>query len=359
MTISLQDDDLIAPYWKDFMIVNEYEWDRKYGTGGANSGLRSGVGWYGSLDSINVSVVSLPSGHGLSEGRVLIALRGGSDATIKSRIGTLSGNTISVDPTWTSDSETLPGGTITAYVTPMPKSPTASVPQVNTTRVGGTAQTPGDVYNLLSRVSAVADTIDTNVVSTLTDTATLKTNVVSVLTDTASIEAKVDTVDANVDAVLVDTGTTLENRQSTMSTNLGLVLADTGTDGVKLASGTYSAVTIGGVTRVNSNVTIANADYSAVTVRPKPLDYSGLTVGVGRMGSNVTLQDSGAAVVVSLLSYNLGDDRYVQEALFALRNRVQLGESKATVYKTDDTTSAFVVDVTRSNLSNIGDFDPA
>ena len=50
-----------------------------------------------------------------------------------------------------------------------------------------------------------------------------------------------------------------------------------------IGPGSFSAVTIAGVTRVNSNVTIANADYSAVTVRPKVMAYSGLTVGAGNL----------------------------------------------------------------------------
>lgn len=48
----------------------------------------------------------------------------------------------------------------------------------------------------------------------------------------------------------------------------------------------------------------------------------------------------------SFLSYNMGDSRLVQEALFSLRNRVEVGASVMTVYRTNDSTSAWTASVT-------------
>lgn len=59
---------------------------------------------------------------------------------------------------------------------------------------------------------------------------------------------------------------------------------------VSIRDGSYSAVTIGGVTRVNSNVTIAPATYSDVTVQVNgiaPGAYSGVTIA--GVSSGVTL----------------------------------------------------------------------
>lgn len=152
--------------------------------------------------------------------------------------------------------------------------------------------------------------------------------------------------------------------------------------------GTYSNVTHGGVTRVNSSVTVANADYSAVTVRVggiAPAVYSGVTVevnnadgvwsgvsilGVTRLNSSVTLRaatHSGATVegvnllvsvaaagrqeiANSLLSTNMGNSRLVQEAFFAIRNRVQTdpASSTLTVFAPDDTTSSWTASITTS-----------
>lgn len=167
-----------------------------------------------------------------------------------------------------------------------------------------------------------------------------------------------------------------------------------------ILAGTYSGVTVQGVTRVNSSVTPANATYSAITVRLDSYDYSSLvTVGVGNIKgasySDVTIQGvsntSTAAALVSditggvwyagsrsgvtidgakflsvagerslassYLSTNLGNTRYVQEAYFVLRNKVNISGSTMTVYLTDDSTSAFTATVSTGTATIYG-IDP-
>ena len=92
---------------------------------------------------------------------------------------------------------------------------------------------------------ASVDVIDTNVDAILVDTsttipgtiATVDTNVDAILVDTGTtlpaqisgVETKVDTVDANVDAILVDTGTTIPGTIATVDANVDAILVDTGT----------------------------------------------------------------------------------------------------------------------------------
>lgn len=73
-------------------------------------------------------------------------------------------------------------------------------------------------------------------------------------------------VSADVAAVKVDTAAVKVKTDQMVYTTANRLDA-TINSAVTLAGGTYSDVTIGGVTRVNSSVTIANATYSAVTVQ--------------------------------------------------------------------------------------------
>lgn len=163
--------------------------------------------------------------------------------------------------------------------------------------------------------------------------------------------------------------------------------------------GSFSNVTIGGVIQLNSGVSLlAGKEYSDVTVRINGIPtgtYSGVTVGVnniaagtysgvtvagvtqltsgvsllgGKSYSDVTVQVGNVVailssgrdqIVQSLLSYNVGNSRIVQEYLWPLRNRVQTdpASSTVTVFKPDDTTSAWTASVTTSTVALSG-FDP-
>ncbi len=97
--------------------------------------------------------------------------------------------------------------------------------------------------------AAALATVDSNVDAILVDTgttlpaslSTIDTNVDAILVDTAEIgvagagltalatQVSVDTIDSNVDAILVDTGTTLPASLSTIDSNVDAILVDTGT----------------------------------------------------------------------------------------------------------------------------------
>lgn len=155
---------------------------------------------------------------------------------------------------------------------------TAGTPVADTVRVGGTAQTAGDLAALITTVDTVVDAIlvdtgttldakidviDSIVDAILLDTAELQTDwtnggrldllldAVKAKTDNlpadpadasdiagafSALDAKVDIIDANVDAILVDTGTTLDAKIDVIDTVVDAILADTGTDGVIIAA---------------------------------------------------------------------------------------------------------------------------
>ena len=153
----------------------------------------------------------------------------------------------------------------------------------------------------------------------------------------------------------------------------GLLVLGTGVGGINASSGSVapiyadysSLVTVGVGIAAPSKVTVQlqSVDYSSkvtvgvgiaapslVTVQLNAADYSSLvTVGVGNIKaaaySGVTVDGAKflsaageRSAASSLLSTDMGSTRLVQEALFALRNKVVIGPSNYSVYQTDDTT---------------------
>jgi len=86
----------------------------------------------------------------------------------------------------------------------------------NVTTVGTTTTNTDMRGTDNAATEAKQDVIDTNVDAILVDTGT-------------TLDAKIDTLDTNVDAILVDTGTTLPASLATIDTNVDAVLVDTGT----------------------------------------------------------------------------------------------------------------------------------
>lgn len=167
----------------------------------------------------------------------------------------------------------------------------------------------------------------------------------------------------------------------------------------QIAAGTYSAVTINGVTQITSAVSLLGPRvYSDVTVRTgfiapgamsgvtvevnniAPNTYSGVTIagavqlasGVsllgGRTYSDVSVRADAVATVVSagrneiaasLLSFAVGNNRIVQEYLWPMRNKVQTdpAASVGTVFKPDDATSSWTFSYSITTTA-IGGFDP-
>ena len=81
----------------------------------------------------------------------------------------------------------------------------------------------------------------------------------AILVDTGTtLDGKIDTIDTNVDAVLVDTGTTLDGKIDTIDTNVDAILVDTGTT----LDGKLPAALVGG--RMDSTVDATGMESGAV-----------------------------------------------------------------------------------------------
>ena len=89
-----------------------------------------------------------------------------------------------------------------------------------TTGAGGSAPT-------VEAIRAEMDSNSTQLAAIVADTNELQTDDVPGLI--SALDAKIDTIDTNVDAVLVDTGTTLPASIATVDSNVDAILVDTGT----------------------------------------------------------------------------------------------------------------------------------
>ena len=152
--------------------------------------------------------------------------------------------------------------------------------------------------------------------------------------------------------VAVESGATIAGVTNT-ATLIG-ALNDIDGSAVTLHAGTHSGVTLDGVTEIGSNVTLHAGTHSSVTI-----------AGVTEVGSGVTIVGSSLSQVAdafltrSLAGSAQTDKRSVQNALRALRNRVQADSSVLTVYQEDDSTSAWTASATTSaDPSGIVHIDP-
>ena len=90
----------------------------------------------------------------------------------------------------------------------------------------------------LATAAALA-TVDTNVDAILVDTGTTLPGTLT------TIDGKIDTVDTNVDAILVDTGTTLDDKLNDMQVDVDSILTDTSTTIPALFPASFNTLNIG------------------------------------------------------------------------------------------------------------------
>ena len=82
-----------------------------------------------------------------------------------------------------------------------------------------------------------------------------------------NLDAPLTTIDANVDAILVDTGTTLDAALAVVDANVDAILLDTGTDGVVISATVRNAIADSLLSRGVGNVEVtANATSLAALV---------------------------------------------------------------------------------------------
>ena len=116
-------------------------------TGGGDGGLIAS----GTAAAIANGTITLASGHTVTNTTVLVTLTGGTNAIGKSRQATYSGtgDVFNVDPAWNATvngvAETLPSGTITYELYPIPPGPTTNPIPCNPVQLGGDAQSLTDL----------------------------------------------------------------------------------------------------------------------------------------------------------------------------------------------------------------------
>ena len=107
---------------------------------------------------------------------------------------------------------------------------------------------------------------------------------------------------------------------------------------------------------MNAEVDAALADYDAPTKAEMDAAFTAL-IAVGN-SAWTTATGFSTHTAADVINYNLGDSRTVAQALYALRNKVEIVAGTMTVYGTDDTTSAWSAAVTTSPGNPISAIDP-
>lgn len=142
---------------------------------------------------------------------------------------------------------------------------TALTTSVNVEIVGYDPFTPYSLFTSADSVGLKAITHSGATVAGLVSDVSIRDGAYSAVTlgGVTRVNSNVTLADGNYSAV------TVRVNGGTVTSVTDPVTVGTNNDktGYGLAAGSYSGVTIGGVERINSNVTIANADYSGVTVR--------------------------------------------------------------------------------------------
>ena len=146
--------------------------------------------------------------------------------------------------------------------------------------------------------------------------------------------------------------------------------AETTTDGffngcllmIQYADGSRAGAIISTYSGSAKSALFINALPVAVPSNATYIIYPGVDASIGlSVWSSYFTRGLDAAgnrsIASSILSTNLGNARFVQQAVELLRNRVFISGSTGTVYQTDDTTSSWTFSVTTST-SAIAGFDP-
>lgn len=235
--------------------------------------------------------------------------------------------------------------------------------------------TTADVSGLAT--AAALATVDANVDSILVDTGTsIPATLTTILADTNELQtnqgnwttadvsglataAALATVDSNVDAILVDTGTTIPDQISGLN-NLSAAEVNAQVD---IALSDYDGPTQSEMTAAFTE--IKGATWSTTDTLEQIRD----NIGGGGGGGDATeaKQDTIIAAIGALndisaadvIDYDMGNGRTVAEALAPLRNKWTIASGVYTVYDTDDTTVLW----TASSVQTAGDptssIDPA
>lgn len=183
------------------------------------------------------------------------------------------------------------------------------------------------------------DSNSTQLAAIVADTNELQTNQGNWITADVSAlatAAALATVDANVDAILVDTGTTIP---ATLTT----ILADT--NELQTNQGSWITADVSGLATSAALATV-DANVDAILVD------TGTTIP-----AQITALNNLSAQQV--WEYNFGNSRTPEQALAFLRNKWVISSGTLTVYDTDDTTALWSAATTQTAGDPTSAVDPA
>tara|TARA_Y100001963_G_C6768395_1_gene443505 strand:- start:577 stop:1530 length:954 start_codon:yes stop_codon:yes gene_type:complete len=129
-------------------------------------------------------------------------------------------------------------------------------------------------------------------------------------TDSAATAAALATVDSNVDAILVDTGTTLNDKIDVIDGIVDAILLDTGTDGVVLAANAITAAKIDSNAITDAKIasgaiTAAKIAANAFATGAVNADFFDKLFNRKRSEYGETEKDSLAGAIASLLDWSI------------------------------------------------------
>lgn len=239
---------------------------------------------------------------------------------------------------------------------------------------GDAAWVTADVSALAT--SAALATVDANVDAILVDTGTtLPATLTTILADTNELQtnqgnwltadvsslatsAALATVDANVDSILVDTGTTIPAQISGLN---NLSAAEVNSE-VDTALSDYDGPTQAEMTAAFTEIKGSTWSSTTDTLEEIRDNLGGGGGGDATAANQTTIINAIAALndisAADVIDYDMGNGRTVAEALAPLRNKWTIASNVYTVYDTDDTTVLWTAAQTETAGDPTSSMDP-
>lgn len=219
----------------------------------------------------------------------------------------------------------------------------AGVREVDVTHVAGTAQTAGD---LKASLNTIDDFLDTEVQAIKDKTDNLPSDpadasVVAGLI--AAVEAKVDTIDGIVDAILVDTGTTLDGLIQDLPTNAELATSQAAADDATLAA----IAALNNLSQANVRTAVGLGSANLDTQLDALPTNAELATALGTADDAVLAAIAALWTTALTESYNAdGAAPTPAQALFVIMQmltEMSISGTAMTIKKLDGTTTAFTL----------------
>lgn len=190
--------------------------------------------------------------------------------------------------------------------------------------------------------------------------ATVDSNVDAILVDTGTtLDTKINTIDTVVDAILVDTGTTLETKINYISANADAILMDTGTSGVVVAAASKSgyaltsaydaaktAATATSVANVSASLTTVRSELATVdSIADAILVDTGTTLD-GKIDS--ILEDTATTIPGTIAALKAVADNILRW----FTNKRTVTESAQVLYADDDSTPLYTQVLSDDNTTS-------